>query len=232
MPLEIATNIEQLDQTWPLNGDPLKQGAAHIRQVKSVLKTVFPGLTGNGYSVPITATEDELNFAAGTTSNVQAQIAAIEVNGLMLMGIIQYSGFFSNIPANFQLCDGTNGTPDLTDSFVYGTATQAEILSLGGSADSVVTSHGHTYDHGHTGATDTTGSHTHTVPLSSSATTGPTSLSGGSTITGVTPTSNDGIHSHLTTIDPAVGQSSPSGVSGTGLNTPRYTKLAFIQRMT
>ena len=233
MPLEVATTIEQLDQTWPLNGDLLKQGAAHIKQVKSVLKLIFPGSTGNGYSTPITATEDELNFVAGTTSNVQAQIAAIEVNGLMLMGIIQFSGFFVNIPANYQLCDGTNGTPDMTNSFVYGTATQAEILNTGGSADSIVTAHGHTYDHGHTGAMDTLGVHSHTLPVSASAAAAGTSrISGATSVLGSTPTSTDGLHNHIPTIDNVVGQSSSSGVVGTDLNTPSFIKLAFIQRMT
>ena len=33
-------------------------------------------------------------------------------------GIIIWSGAIANIPAGWFLCDGTNGTPDLTDRFV------------------------------------------------------------------------------------------------------------------
>lgn len=34
--------------------------------------------------------------------------------------IILWSGFISNIPTGFQLCDGTNGTPDLRNRFIVG----------------------------------------------------------------------------------------------------------------
>lgn len=35
-------------------------------------------------------------------------------------GIIMWSGAIANIPANWQLCDGTNGTPNLTNKFIVG----------------------------------------------------------------------------------------------------------------
>lgn len=35
-------------------------------------------------------------------------------------GIIQWSGSIASIPSNFALCDGNNGTPDLTDRFIMG----------------------------------------------------------------------------------------------------------------
>lgn len=68
MPLENSTNIAGLDNTWPLTGDPTMQGAAHIRLIKDVLKAIFPGSAGHGFSKPITATEDQLNLLAGLTA--------------------------------------------------------------------------------------------------------------------------------------------------------------------
>ena len=40
-----------------------------------------------------------------------------------IKGIIMFSGTENEIPTGWYLCDGNNGTPDLTDKFVVGTAT-------------------------------------------------------------------------------------------------------------
>ena len=79
MPLELATTIEGLDNTYPLGGDPTNKGDDHLRLIKSVIKAAFPGASGNGFSIPITATEVELNYISGLTSNAQAQFNALGV---------------------------------------------------------------------------------------------------------------------------------------------------------
>ncbi|WP_302809720.1 phage baseplate protein [Megamonas funiformis] len=38
-------------------------------------------------------------------------------------GIIAYTGSLNRLPSNFQLCDGTNGTPDLRGRVIIGTGT-------------------------------------------------------------------------------------------------------------
>ena len=38
-------------------------------------------------------------------------------------GIITWSGDIATIPEKYQLCDGTNGTPNLTDKFICGAGT-------------------------------------------------------------------------------------------------------------
>lgn len=78
MPLESATSIESLDEAWPLSGDPANRGDDHLRLIKNVLKITFPGEGGNGFSEPITATEEELNFLTGLTGNVQNQFSAMD----------------------------------------------------------------------------------------------------------------------------------------------------------
>ena len=150
MPVEVATTIAQIDKTLPLGCDTIKEGDDHNRLVKSVLKDQCPGVGGNGFAIPINATEAEINFLVGVTSLVQAQldthtanIAAI-VGEIPIGGIIHYSGTLASIPTNFNLCDGTAGTPDMTDKFAYGTNTELELEKLGGSADSVNVSHTHT----------------------------------------------------------------------------------------
>ena len=65
MPLENATTISQLDQSWPLGLDPASRGDDHLRLLKAVLKAQFPGSGGHGFSKPITVSEDALNALPG-----------------------------------------------------------------------------------------------------------------------------------------------------------------------
>lgn len=74
MPIETGTVIEDLDSLWPLGGDGITQGDDHIRFVKAILKTQFPGVDGLGFKIPITATEAEINNLTGVTGDVQDQL--------------------------------------------------------------------------------------------------------------------------------------------------------------
>ncbi len=53
--------------------------------------------------------------------------------------IVMWSGTTANIPSGWALCDGTSGTPNLSDRFIYGTTVSSEIGDTGG-----LTSHSHT----------------------------------------------------------------------------------------
>ena len=65
--------------------------------------------------------------------------------------IALWSGSVSNIPAGWQLCDGTNGSPDLRDKFVIGAGNSYNVGVTGGSKDAVVVEHDHDInDSGHT----------------------------------------------------------------------------------
>jgi microcystin-dependent protein len=63
--------------------------------------------------------------------------------------ITMWSGAISEIPGGWTLCDGTDGTPDLTDRFVAGAGGQYSVGDAGGS-DSVQLTEaempGHTHD--------------------------------------------------------------------------------------
>ena len=72
MALETATYISGLVAVNPLSTDPKSQGDDHLRLIKSVLLNSFPGVSG-----AVTATHTELNYVAGVTSSIQAQINAI-----------------------------------------------------------------------------------------------------------------------------------------------------------
>lgn len=89
--------------------------------------------------------------------------------GVPLGGIIAWSGAAAAIPAGYSLCNGQNGTPDLTGRFILG---GAEKGVAGGSAKISIDqmpAHTHTGStavggkHGHTGSATDAGTHTHSI---------------------------------------------------------------------
>lgn len=161
MALETGTYINSLVSTNPVATDGLSQADDHLRLIKSTIKATFPNLTG-----AVTPTQDNIN------------------NGMVPVGtIVLWSGAVSAIPTGWNLCDGTNGTPDLTGLFVRHADADAagtfNVGATGGAAtDAITTSsngaHTHTAlaggDHSHGGATathaltiDEMPAHTHNV---------------------------------------------------------------------
>lgn len=98
--------------------------------------------------------------------------------------IVMWSGSINNIPQDWLLCDGTNGTPDLRDRFVMGTVSDPEIGDTGGS-NSIGLSVSQLPPHSHDGSTDIDGNHTHTAT---------TNLAGSHTHTGTTDIEEDHRH--------------------------------------
>jgi len=166
-----------------------------------------------GDSDPTAGTFDDMTVT-GTLDATGATIVGLGV--VPIGGVIMFNAAFATIPVNYQLCDGTNGTPDMTNQFVYGTNTEGQLLDSGGSADAIVVSHIHTMDN--------SGSHNHSFTAQQPI--------GGNTDDGGAPdqrstsqgsnTGNGGNHQH--TIN-------STGSSGSGANLPPYIKMAFIQRM-
>lgn len=79
-------------------------------------------------------------------------------NGLApIGGIVIWSGSTGSIPTGWQICDGTNGTPNLRDKFIPGAGTSYASGNTGGAA-TVDMQHNHTVLED----TDSGGGHTHT----------------------------------------------------------------------
>ena len=107
--------------------------------------------------------------------------------------IIMYSGLVGNIPDNWALCDGNNGTVNLVDKFIRATVTESEIGTTGGSNDAIVVEHSHTgAAHSHTGAAHShigaahthTAAHNHTASTASAGSHGHGLKVNGSTVAG------------------------------------------------
>jgi hypothetical protein len=69
MTIETALYPNQLNATLPPQSDIVREGAGHLRLLKTVVKTTFPNLGGAW-----NATQTEANYIVGVTSPIQAQI--------------------------------------------------------------------------------------------------------------------------------------------------------------
>lgn len=82
-----------------------------------------------------------------------AIINAIINAGLPVGAIVAYSGLLVDIPDNWDICDGTNGTPDLRGKFIMGVSPDYALFDSGGA-----------YTHEHS-VESSGGSHTHTLTI-------------------------------------------------------------------
>lgn len=83
------------------------------------------------------------NVVLYTYDNVSGIPGAGSVINVPSGGIIIWSGSVSAIPSGYALCDGTNGTPNLKDSFVVGAGNSYNVNAGGGFVSSgVMTSSG------------------------------------------------------------------------------------------
>ena len=138
MPIESATNISQLNTSYPASTDGVKEGDDHIRLIKQVLQSTFPNITG-----PVTKTHTELNRV---------------YNEVPIGAIMMWSGSNASIPSGYALCNGqtvsrTDGTgtittPDLRDRFIVGSGTSYTTGNTGG-ANTVSLTSGQMPSHTH-----------------------------------------------------------------------------------
>ena len=76
MTVETGSTLNDLDQLNPTGSDNLNEGDNHLRIIKSILKSQFPGSAGNGYAQTINANENEMNFLVGVHTLIQSQLDA------------------------------------------------------------------------------------------------------------------------------------------------------------
>ena len=120
-----------------------------------------------------------------------------------------WSGLIASIPTNWALCNGSNGTPDLRNTFIVGAHSDAVVgvntatttitgsnTKTGGSKDAVVVSHNHSY------------------------------VTKGTTFTGDNHDEATGAWRTESTVN-----TGDSGESGTNKNLPPYHALAYIMRV-
>lgn len=100
MGLESPTHIDDLVATNPTTTDGLAQGDDHIRNIKSVLKTDFPSITGvvtashgdlsavENFEETVSATTSEVTIKTGKTLNIVDDGAGLEFGGTPLTSTV------------------------------------------------------------------------------------------------------------------------------------------------
>jgi len=149
-------------------------------------------------------------------------------------GILNWSSAAGSVPANYAICDGTIGTPDLRDRFVIGAGGAYAVSATGGANN--YTLPGHTHDAISTTANNITHNHplvvtTDSVTAGASADT--TSSLGGTGVGdagtahdhAISVTSNTTSHHHT-----ATGTYAAADLPGLDQRPPWWA-LYFIQRM-
>ena len=136
--------------------------------------------------------------------------------------IVLWSGSIGSIPAGWYLCDGTNGTPNLKNSFIVGAGDVYPVSGAGGSADSVVVSHTHAAT-----SVITDPGHAHWQGSDISPFTGANAYTG---ISGVSQNTHNKYTNTVSTGITAATTNQSTGVSATNANLPPYYALAYIQK--
>jgi hypothetical protein len=146
----------------------------------STAATVSRGSIITGQDDAGATTWQELGLGAGNSVLMSDGVdASWQIPGtwwsggwMPLGGIILWSGSVATIPPNWQLCDGTNGTPNLRDRFVVGAGTSYAVDATGGAVSQDLThTHGpgtlntdnDTHDHSVDAGTTANDTHDHSV---------------------------------------------------------------------
>ena len=192
--------------------------ATNATNATTVTTTIASGATGT--TQPIATN----NNTIATTAFVRDIIPA----GVILM----WSGSVASIPAGWLLCNGTSGTPDLRNRFIVGAGSTYTPGNTGGSANTTLPSHTHTFS---TSTTAGQGAHEHFYAELGVF----LNFGGGSRITsnrdssgaftGYRVMDTDGVNlgQHVHTV---AGTTASAGSSGTNANLPPYYALAYIMK--
>lgn len=203
-------------------------------------------LDTEGFNLNMGDGQIQLAWIAGFT-------AAVDAVGVPIGAITAYWGEIGDIPANWFICDGTNGTPDLRDKFIVGAGVTFSVGTSGG-----------TSTHTHTVTASSSGAHTHTATAAGTALSiaqlpshkhangvtdsGTDLFSRGTTAAAITTpdsidnNSNNGTiegwtsdvgsgdtHTHTLTVDSG-GAHTHTGTTTDGTHIPPYYSLMYIMR--
>jgi len=132
--------------------------------------------------------------------------------------IALWLGTLANVPKNWQLCNGTNGTPDMRDKFLKCANAGTEIGDTGGSNTHL---HASSNSHTHTAS----GTHTHS---SGATSTFNANMGGGFGSNGISRTHN---HEVTSVSNNTSSWNSTTVTSDSSDNQPDFRTVAYIQLM-
>ena len=193
----------------------------------------YGGILGQNASNEIEQIENSL-------SELQAEMLR---NAVPVGSILLWSGAVSNIPEHWALCNGQNGTPNLTNRFIVGAGGTYAVGATGGS-DTVTLSVAQMPSHNHSGSVTLTGLTTSEAGIHNHNILGQTSSGQyNTTVAGLeygdspmynriyNATSNDGSHTHTINASSATATLTPNGNSQAHENRPPYYALCYIMKV-
>jgi hypothetical protein len=249
MGLETATTISGLQSTNPVLSDPVSQGDDHLRLIKSVLKTQFPGAGAAGFNIPITAKETELNFLVGVTSLIQTQLNTHTTN--IATAQTTANNALAMIPAGTRMVFAQAAAPSgWTKVTTWANHMLRVVSGTGGGSftgdspilNNTVPSHTHGFtsgvesaNHTHTFTTSAAADHVHSYNANNSSAQTAQSQGGGITVGVVgANTGAAGAHSHTGTTANDTGSHTHSGTTGAngsaGNWTPSYVDTIICSK--
>lgn len=169
-------------------------------------------------SVPYSIWSSSANYLSAVSGKLKVDSSTVSVSGTDMYFvprglIIMWSGTPAQIPAGWQFCDGSNGTPDLRNKFIYGIGVEGDM-----GAHSETTNHAHTV------------SHTHTLSIAAfwSDYGNPRTSNGGG--------DENSNHNHSISLPGATSDDATKAAGGAPVvtsadNYPPYYKLAYIMKM-
>jgi microcystin-dependent protein len=189
--------------------------------------------------------------AALLSTGVRFSDSTVQSTALPNNTVAFWSGSIATIPTGWQLCDGTNGTPDLRDLFLVGAGSTYGVGDTGGVAQVVLAApelagHAHPASlstgpagtHNHPGTTTNTQAN-HTHPFNAVRSPGPRAIGTAGGNYGRRPatgaggahnhpvsTGPNGAHDHTLTL--SIGD---VGAGDAHENRPPYYALAFIMEV-
>jgi hypothetical protein len=196
----------------------------------------------SGYSYKFVV-EDSTNAIIATYDNIAGIITQLPTVAPVVPAgcILIWSSSTGSIPSGFVICDGSNGTPDLRNSFVLGAGNSYAVGQVGGSTDSSLPIHTHTAT-----STLTSPGHQHFIantdvnpgniyPTLSSTNymaykTGGGGISESYALGGSATYPSVGLTDSVVTGDTVSTTNSNSGTSPSNLNMPPYYALAYIMK--
>jgi len=160
------------------------------------------------------------NVLINTYDNISGILTQVPPNPASIPSgcILIWSGSTGSIPSGYVICDGSNGTPDLRNSFVLGAGNAYSVGQTGGSTDAIVVSHTHTAT-----SVVTDPGHQHNFAVGYGA------QSGANVCVAATNIQNYNVNTGFTGITVATTNQT-AGTSGTNANMPPYYALAYIQK--
>jgi microcystin-dependent protein len=189
----------------------LKIGSVSVWNISSDGTANFSGIITNTVTQPAS---NDSSTKVPTTAWVQSAITS--TSGAVPLGtIVMWSG--TSIPYNWQLCDGSNGTPDLRDRFIVGAGSSYLVGNTGGQ-NSVTLSISQLPSHSH--VVNDPGHHHQYDKSGTEQATGNDNLRGSDQYTSTNTTT------HITGITIAA-----TGDGNSHENRPPYYALSYIMRM-